>query len=203
MFFNLEHRLVFFFPMKTGSTSFRNYLARLNSGVFLKNIHGVPSDLVKLHPEICQYKAYAFLRNPISRLVSMLAYVKKYWSESDADQVKKIIALAKNEKIEPSKDAVDVYFRRMQINSEKVFTPQYKYFEGMDVTPLNFNDFENEIKQATLPFGTNNIVIQRDNASNSDDLNIDKQVLIKWLEPFVEYRYPTDCALWRTTMNLR
>lgn len=76
MLFDKEKKLCLFEPTKTGTRTAQNFLRNIG-WVFLPPDHGYPDDYLAKYPNLANYKAYCFLRNPIDRFVSAILYLKQ------------------------------------------------------------------------------------------------------------------------------
>lgn len=76
MYFNKAQKLCFFEPPKTGTRTAQAFL-RSSGWHFLAPDHGLPEEYLERHPNLIQYKAYMFLRNPLDRFISLILFIKQ------------------------------------------------------------------------------------------------------------------------------
>lgn len=138
-----KRKLVFFFPSRTGSTTFDYLLGEWGAKNYLdeaRHIH--PSDAVKKYPEVADYKKYGFFRNPMDRFISIVKHTKRYPS--------------------PRSESLHVteYYNFFD---KRFFGTQTKALEGCEL--LDFDNFESEITKVAGMFGFGKPIIPKSNSA--------------------------------------
>jgi hypothetical protein len=182
-----DKKVAFLLPPKTGTTTAVKFFRNSNQATIFEGIHLEASVAVKQAPEIVDYKIYCFLRNPAERFISGLLMLKEHYFINNF-----LNALSK-ESVTDCKDFVDVYFLRNRNKIPSIiFCPQHIYFDGLNVTALDFDDYEAELKSATKDLGLDDFSIVWENEGTHEK----KKELAKKVVSFVKKEYPKDCELW-------
>lgn len=141
-----KRKLAFFFPARTGSTTFEYFLRSwgtkdpvLNHQKYTR--HWTPKEVFDARPDLSSYQRYGFFRNPLSRFISAARQIKKmsphYVVGKDIKDYPKIFSI--------------------------MFVQQYIFLEGGNV--LDFDNYEDEINKVGRLFGQTKIVVPKTNSS--------------------------------------
>ncbi len=190
-----ESKIAFLMPAKTGSTTAVSFLYNSKQATVFDATHARPLDALKLAPDLAECKVYCFLRNPAERFISSLIM--------DADKhyfAKNFLNALSRENVTDCKDFVDVYYvRNKAYFGNAFFIPQSQYFEHLNVTALDFDNYEAELRKATEGLGLDSFSIGWENKGAHDK----KKEMAKKVVSFVKKEYAQDCALWEEKFGRR
>lgn len=189
MWFNKPTKQAFIFPTKTGSVTARNFLKNIG----WRNISDQmtpPSVLIDKYPNLASYSIYGFVRDPLARFESAILFLKQI--ETHMDNFNKAIEesginVSKNE---ISYDqVVDIFpvLREFSV-SNAVFTPQHLWFDAPNVTVLDYENLEPDLRRIT-----NNYDTPMDSYNVSTDVG--RSVITQKVKDFVREYYAADYAL--------
>ena len=196
-----EHRIAFAFPAKTGSTTAVKFISNFRGATkVLPQKHLLPSEVVKDYPQIKDYRIFCFVRNPVDRFVSAMCM-------NGTEPLLKDLAnaICKSDDLD-----IDEFLRKYFLNGflgnarhesfrRYMFLSQAKYFQGFDVTALDFDDYENELRKATKDLELDKVEVTRENEGNLDM----KQSLASKVKSFVRAEYAEDYRLWEEKFGRR
>lgn len=192
-----EHRIAFAFPAKTGSTTAVKFISNFKGATkVLPQKHLLPSEVVKDYPQIKDYRIFCFVRNPVDRFVSAMCM------NGTEPFIKDLAtAVCKTEDLNVDEFLQKYFLGGVQHGPFRryMFLPQIKYFQGFDVTALDFDDYETELRKATEGLGLSDIKVTRENEGDSE---MKKQLTFK-VTSFVKAEYAEDCAFWEGKFGRR
>lgn len=166
-----DHKIAFAFPPKTGSTTTKDFLFKSKKCIQLTDKHLIPSVVLNEYQNLNSYKIYSFLRNPLNRFVSAVGFLKQH-SKPELN-CKKLIE-------------TEIY----TIETHVIFKKQIEWFKGINVTALDFDNYESELRKVTKNFNLENFEIRHLNKYEGTPLEIDDEV-----RNFVREYYAADYAL--------
>ena len=187
MIFHKESKLCLFEPTKTGTRTARDFLR--NAGwVYIAPDHGYPEDYLAKYPNLAQYQAYCFLRNPLERFVSAILFLKQL--ESGATRIQQVIdenAISATVETLTYEQLID-YLSQFNAKFPIMLEPQSRWATLPGTEILDFDNYEAEIRRISGDY-TNPIVVQ----NKSTDFG--KSVVTQKVIDFVRQHYAADYAL--------
>lgn len=190
MKFDKASMQAFLFPPKCGSQTAMRFLDECG-WKSTHQAHAVPEFLIKKYPNLRNYRIYAFFRNPLARFESAVLYAKQaglYHKLMDEFLLNQNIN--KTRETVSYDDIVDV-FPAVKQTFGIIFKPQVDWYQVPNVTPLNFNNYESEIRRIT---GNAEIPLVIRNKSTK----FGKSVITQKVIDFVRNEYADDYRLWDT-----
>lgn len=182
-------------PAKTGSTTAVKFLSNSKYATVFEATHARPLDALKLAPDLNDYKIYCFLRNPAERFISSLMM--------DADKfyfLKNFLKALSRPDVTDCKDFVEVYYlRNKNFLTSAFFVPQCEYFKHLNVTALDFENYESELRRVTQGLDLDHVDVGLENQG----AYADKKAMAKKVVSFVKTEYAEDCALWEAKFGRR
>jgi len=179
MYFSKEKKLCLYEPPKTGTRTAQAFL-RSVGWHFLAPDHGFPEDYLKAHPNLYNYKAFAFFRNPLDRFISLILFVKQHYSSNIKTKDKNI----KDYSYEEFVNSFDVIKSHIPILS----AAQSCWMTHPNTEVLNFDNYEAEIRRISGDY-TNPVIIK----NKSTDFG--RSVVTQKVIDFVRQEYAADYAL--------
>jgi hypothetical protein len=196
MFIFEEQKIAFVFPPRTGSTTAVEFLASSKLKFVQHSYrHVLPEDAFSTYPHLKAFKVYGFFRHPAEVFTSVLL------SQNPSHlSVSKISNLIEKNVKDGYFEFMEVYFKR---NKDLIFNDmtmcQHKYYRHFGVIPLDFRNFESELRRVTSNLDLNAVKIGLLNVTENDK----KARFADWLTPFVAKEYPDDFALWQEKFEQR
>lgn len=195
MIFHKEKKLCLFMPPRTGSTTARIFLAK-NGWNLLKPEHGRPDQHLKKYPNIAEYKAHVFLRNPLTKFVSSILFLKRVFIPNGTPQhfgyalVEELIkANGLDCTVESlSYDQVVDLFPQFKEKFGVMFLAQVDWATMPGTEVLDFDNYEAELRRISGAEGP----IPNLNPTRND---YGKSVVTQKVIDFVRQEYAADYAL--------
>ncbi len=182
-----DQKVAFLLPPKTGTTTAVKFFRNSKEATIFEGIHLQPEIALEKAPEIVDYKIYCFLRNPVDRFISGLLMFQEH------QFIKNLLNVLSKDSVTDCKDFIDVYYLKNKSKVPKIiFCPQHIYFSGLNVTALDFDNYESELRKATVGLGLDNFSIGWEN----EGLHDKKKEMAKKIVSFVKVEYAKDCELW-------
>lgn len=170
MIFFKQHKVCFVFPPKTGTTTAETFLLKAAGYTRLQHRHHLPSSL-KDPAVLNEYKVYSFLRNPLERTVSCLKSYMHSFPYSNYE------------------DFIDNFDKHIKPDN-LFFLPQAAWFKSANVIALDFDNYESEIRKATVGLGLDDVPVIPLNESPEINAPITQKVI-----DFARTKYAEDYAL--------
>lgn len=150
MVFNKQNKIAFVCPTRTGSTTLHSYLN--SQGWFrLKEKHHSLEALVKLYPNLSQYKVYGFFRDPLARFESCVMYAKQSRLFPFLFQ-ERITKANLNKTVETiSYEEIIGNFEKLFDFGGSLFEPQTFWLGDPRVTALDFYNMRSELEKVIGP----------------------------------------------------
>ena len=164
-----NEKIAFALPPKTGTTTAKVFLFNSKKCVELMDRHTLPTSVFEFYPDIAAYKIYCFLRNPITKFLSAVAWVKG---------------------ISKDPDITTRSYEYLINKHELVFRPQSVYFKKLNVTALDFDNYEIELRRATEGLGLEDFPIVHANKAPVEHDPVNDELV-----SLVRQRYVEDYAL--------
>ena len=187
MYFCKEKKLCIFEPTKTGTMTMQAFLKSVGWN-FLSPFHGLPEDYLKKYPNLYEYKAYSFIRNPLDRFVSAVLFLKQ--NGSYEKQLLKIFmdhGIDRNIVTLTYEDFVDC-FKHLRIEYNQFFTYQLRWTTHPNTELLDFDNFESELRRISGDYSTE---IVKHHVST----DFGRSVITQKVIDFVRQEYAVDYAL--------
>lgn len=181
MFFSKEAKKAFVFPPKTGTISARHFLGSI--GWHGKTpVHKKTADLLEEYPALNDYQLFGFYRDPVKRFESAILHLKQIPHHPD-DRVENLLNGVSIENA-----PYEIFTNEKFLNSfGGFFAPQVDWLNNPKVTPLDFDNFESELRRIT---GNTTQPLGRRNA-NTD---FGRQEITDNVRTFVREYYAADYA---------
>ena len=187
MLFHKQSKKAFVFPPKCGTQTTVNFLMKLN-WKSAGRMHQVPEYFIEKYPNLANYQIHAFFRDPLKRFESAILYAKQAGVyKSRLDKVLLESGFNKTRETVSYDEFIDL-FPVMQEACGVILKPQSDWYKVPNVTPLDFDNYETELRRVT---GNTDIPIEIRNRSNSFGRSIITQKVID----FVRQEYAADYAL--------
>lgn len=190
MWFDKSSKQAFVLPPKTGSVTCRAFLNSIG-WKHIPHHHTYPSYLIKQYPNLADYSIYAFLRDPLTRFESAILFLKRI----PFDSVNQLNQCIQNNGLDKTKEnitydeIVDIFPTFKNYNFlETVFIPQVNWFDVPNVTALDFQNLEAELRRITNNYSE---PLKSYNVST----NFDRSVITQKVKDFVRGYYAADYAL--------
>jgi hypothetical protein len=187
MLFRKETKQCLFEPPKTGTRTARGFL-RAAGWTYLAPDHGYPDDYLAKYPNLFEYKAYCFLRNPLDRFVSTVLFLKQYPScAARVQQVideNKIDATVETLSYDQFVDHINQFKAKFLIMLEA--QSRWMTLPGTEV--LDFYNYETEIRRISGDYNSPLGVINR-------TTDFGKSAITQKVIDFVWQEYAADYAL--------
>ena len=183
-----DHKIAFLFPPKTGSTTAAKFLMNSKDAVAFDDRHATPKKAIGLEPNLNEYQVYSFLRNPAERFISGVLMFKEY------KYTQQLIKVFSRDDIADYKDFIEIYYERHKDTYfAGLLLPQARYFNGdFEVTALEFDNYESELRKATAGLGLDGFAIGWENKGAYGG----KKEMAKKVVSYVKTKYAEDCELW-------
>lgn len=186
MWFHKDSKQAFLFPPKTGSTSSRLFLYSLGWKCLAYQV-STASDLIDKYPNLTSYSIYGFLRDPLARFESSILHIKQVHPQSyfldellkDKPYTRETISY---------EELIDLFPNLRQSPWGVFFYPQHRWFDAPNVTALDFENMEAELRRIT---GNTDMPIDRKNVST----DFGRSVITQKVKDFVREYYADDYAL--------
>jgi hypothetical protein len=189
MWFNKLTKQAFVLPPKTGSVTCRYFLHHIG-WKFIGEHHAYPSEMISKYPNLADYSIYAFLRDPLARFESCVLFLKqiprpidtlsKLLEENNVDKTRETITYD---------EIVDLFPKFNSYGFVKtVFRPQCLWFDAPNVTALDYQNLESELRRITSNYDT---PIKSYNVAT----NYGRSVITQKVKDFVREQYAADYAL--------
>lgn len=187
MFFDKASQQAFVFPTKCGSQSARRFLNLCD----WKNIgsnHFVAEKFIEKYPNLANYQIYAFFRDPVKRFESGVLYVKQVRIfHGSFEKLLEQNGIQKTRELVTYDELVDILPQLVE-NFGFIFDPQSNWYVAPNVTPLDINNMESELRRITgnvdAPFEVRNISTE-----------FGRSVITDKVRNFVREYYAADYAL--------
>ena len=145
-------KLIFFFPARTGSTTF-DYLLEEFGTKRIRDMHRheFPKTILEAYPKFADYKRYGFFRNPLDRFISAVKHIKK----------------------NPHPMMEGISFKDYpRVADPKFFAKQVDTLEGCEL--LDFDNYDAEIAKIADLFGyKRTLFIPKSNTSSDVTVEVD------------------------------
>lgn len=187
MKFDKASKQAFLFPPKCGSQTAMPFLVQCG-WKSTHQAHAVPEFLINKYPNLQNYRLYAFFRNPLARFESAVLYAKQaglYRKSMDDFLLNQ--GIDKTRETVSYDDLVDV-FPAVKQTFGVIFKPQVDWYQVPNVTPLDFDNYEAEIRRIT---GNTEVPLVIRNRSTA----FGKSVITQKVIDFVRQEYAADYAL--------
>jgi len=156
MLFHKPTKTAFVMPPKNGTTSLITFLRKLdfkfvpNKDFQITNIgHPFPKNLVALYPNLANYTIYGFFRNPLDRYLSIVKMYKR---------------LGKIIKPSHFTEFDQVGFKL----PKELAARQVEWFDQPNIAPLDFDNYETEVKAVGQRHGRPDLPVPRMNVGKFD-----------------------------------
>lgn len=187
MWFHKETKKAFILPPKTGSVSIRSFLEKLNWKCLTHQAETSLS-LIAKYPNLATYSIYGFLRDPLKRFESSILHVKQVpfyrnWFDNfltNKPYTREFISYEEMIAILPElcqHEWANVFF-----------LPQKNWFDAPNVTVLDFENIESEVRRIT-----NNTLETFESLNVST--NFGRSEITQTVRDFVREHYADDYAL--------
>jgi hypothetical protein len=148
MLFHKPTKVAFVLPPKTGTTSLVLYLRKLDfkfvpdKDFSVSNIgHPFPKNLIAIHSNLANYKMYGFFRNPLDRYVSIIKMLKRLGKTITPNEF-------------------------LDLNVGVLLAKQIDWLDYPNMTVLNFERFNEEVKALGERYGRSDIPVPKLNVSS-------------------------------------
>jgi len=190
--FHKEKKLCLFEPAKTGTQTARHFL-KAAGWLTYRKYHIFSDEAIQLHPNLLQYKLYAYIRNPLDRFLSYVHHMK----QKEAIHPKLEAFLRKNgveDSIESLSyesfiDLVD------KIQGDEGFAvmvaPQARWFTQPGTEALDFDNYEAELRRISGCLDPVEFPMEIKNKST----DFGKSVVTDKVRSFVREYYAVDYVL--------
>jgi len=156
MLFHKPTKTAFVMPPKNGTTSLVTFLRKLdfrfvpNKKFQITNLgHPFPKDLIEIHPNLANYVIYGFFRNPLDRYLSIVKMYKRLG------------------KIITSSHFTEADENGFKLSAE-LTARQVEWFDQPNIAPLDFDNYEAEVKAIGERHGRPDLPVPRLNVSKFD-----------------------------------
>lgn len=150
MVYNKQIKVAFVCSPRTGSTTLHSYLN--GQGWFrLKEKHHSLEALVKLYPNLTEYKTYGFFRNPLARFESCVLYAKQEKFFAKVFEYRLFKSNVNKTSEEVTYDDVVDRFNEIFDFGGFLFKPQTFWFDDPRVTALDFHNMRLELERIIGP----------------------------------------------------
>jgi hypothetical protein len=187
MLFRKETKQCLFEPTKTGTRTAQDFL-RAAGWAYLGPDHGYPDDYLAKYPNLSEYKAHCFLRNPLDRFVSTVLFLKQY--PSCAARVQQVIdengiaATVETLSYDQFVDHINQFKAKFPIMLEA--QSRWMTLPGTEV--LDFDNYEAEIRRISGDYDSPLGVMNK-------TTDFGKSVVTQKVIDFVRQEYAADYAL--------
>jgi len=182
MFFDKATKQVFLFPTKVGTMSARHFLGSIGWHGKMP-IHGKPNQLLDKYPNLDNYSFFGFFRDPVSRFESAILHLKQMPSILNSN-LDNFLNGTSRENARYELFLSNEFLSLFPV----VFDRQVDWLDHPKVTPLDFDNFESELRRVT---GNTTQPLERRNA-NTD---FGRQEITDDVRAFVREYYAADYAL--------
>lgn len=187
MMFHKEKKLAFVHPAKTGTHTLIHFLGVIG-WKRLPPTHARTERLIKDYPNLMNYQIYGFLRDPLARFESAILHLKRM---PTVDQV--LLGVLQKNSVTDSLEAVSYdtivdVFPSLREALPAFCWPQSEWLNHPLVTPLDFDNFEAELRRIT---GDTTTPIEQRNAAT----DFGRSVITDKVRAFVREYYAADYAL--------
>jgi hypothetical protein len=186
MWFHKPTKQAFVLLPKTGSTTAQAFLHKLG-WKFIGEHHSYPSEMIVKYPNLAGYSIYGFVRDPLARFESCILFLKQIPSAADV-----LTRYLHDHKINKTREeitydeVVDMFDQLDNYNViGGIFRPQYLWFDAPNVTALDYQGFEYELRRIT---NNHDEPIQNYNVST----NFGRGVITQKVKDFVRKQYAAD-----------
>ena len=187
MYFHKASKQAFVFPPKCGTQTAMRFLAACGWKHAAKS-HFVPEVFIEKYSNLQSYKLYAFLRNPLARFESAVLYAKQAGiNHKVMDKLLVDHGIQKTRETVSYDELVDI-FPAVKEAFGVIFKPQVDWYQVPNVTPLDFDNYEVEIRRIT---GNTEVPLVIRNKSTA----FGKSVITQKVIDFVRQEYAADYAL--------
>lgn len=192
MLFNKQTKQAFVFPPKNGTHTVVNFLHQF--GWHRNSDHHKTTDLLlSEYPNLNEYTIYGFLRDPIKRFESVILHFKQFpYTRLQFDSFLQEQNATPREQL--SYDEFVDLIPAMPSNYQILLQPQSDWLAFPQVTVLDFNLFETELRRIS---GNIDQPIERYNYASE----FGKSVITDKVRAFVRDRYAVDYQLARERLN--
>lgn len=187
MYFHKASKQAFLFPPKCGSITAMNFLAACGWKTAYMS-HNVPEFFIEKYPNLKNYQIYAFFRNPVTRFESAVLYAKQ--AKINHEILEKLLV---DNNIQETRQSVSYdkivdIFPAVKTALGVIFKPQIEWYRVPNVTPLDFDNYEAEIRRITGNMETP--VVAMNKATSFGKSEITQKVI-----DFIRQEYAADYAL--------
>jgi hypothetical protein len=187
MWFHKATKQAFIFPTKTGSASARSFLDK-SGWKCLAYQAEIPANLIAQYPNLATYSIYGFLRDPLKRFESSVLHIKQVSIYKNLFD--KFLADKSRTREFISYEEVIAFMPQLSLLTwaNVFFWPQSYWFEAPNVTILDFDNIEAELRRIT---GNTTEPFEALNAST----DFGRSEITQAVRDFVREHYAADYAL--------